>query len=321
MKPAAMETAAMETAAMETAVKPATAAHHAAATHAAVAHATHALGTSRVWPQSRRLRSKEASSQTHLDLPPRVSAGIIRHGRRIIPNNPSGFIRFCRFLFVATTKLPCNSGPSPGYDRDPRQTLSSAAAWIGCFLCKASRSNRPIESKAMLTTTRDMVLPTAITGSYPRPLWYDANLNCRSVKSAMGDSLFREQYLDACAAIINAQEAAGLDIVTDGDSRSSTSRSAANRGSSIRSKRLGGVPGTATPSRGWMQRHGLRPGRILWEVQEAYSRACVTEKLTRGPLEYTAIWQIAQRLSPTVRSSSARSARPARQHAVGRALP
>src|SRR3979411_819970 len=71
----------------------------------------------------------------------------------------------------------------------------------------------------MLTTTRDMVLPTAITGSYPRPLWYDASLNGRSFKSAMGDSLFREQYLDAVAAVINAQEAAGLDIVTDGDAR------------------------------------------------------------------------------------------------------
>src|SRR5207237_6567965 len=71
----------------------------------------------------------------------------------------------------------------------------------------------------MLTTTRDMVLPTAITGSYPRPLWYDANLNGRSFKTMMGDSLSREQYLDAVAAIINAQEAAGLDIVTDGDSR------------------------------------------------------------------------------------------------------
>src|SRR5438552_15481836 len=71
----------------------------------------------------------------------------------------------------------------------------------------------------MLTTTRDMVLPTAITGSYPRPLWYNANLNGGSSKSAMGDSLFSEQYLDAVAAIINAHEAARLDIVTDGDSR------------------------------------------------------------------------------------------------------
>src|ERR1700751_1383524 len=75
------------------------------------------------------------------------------------------------------------------------------------------------EDMSMLTTTRDMMLPTAITGSYPRPLWYDANLGGRSFKAALGDSLFREQYLDAVAAIINAPEAGGLDIVTDGDSR------------------------------------------------------------------------------------------------------
>ena len=71
----------------------------------------------------------------------------------------------------------------------------------------------------MLKTTGGMILPTAITGSYPRPLWFDRSLDGRSFKAALGDSLFREQYLDAVAAIINAQEAAGLDIVTDGDSR------------------------------------------------------------------------------------------------------
>ena len=71
----------------------------------------------------------------------------------------------------------------------------------------------------MLTVTQNLMLPTAITGSYPRPLWFDLSLNGRSFKSALGESVFREQYLDAVAAIINAQEAAGLDIVTDGDSR------------------------------------------------------------------------------------------------------
>jgi hypothetical protein len=30
----------------------------------------------------------------------------------------------------------------------------------------------------------------------------------------------------------------------------------------------------------------LAPGKILWEVQEAYQPAIVKEKLTRGPLEY-----------------------------------
>jgi methionine synthase II (cobalamin-independent) len=148
----------------------------------------------------------------------------------------------------------------------------------------------------MLKTTRDMVLPTAITGSYPRPLWYDASLSGRSFKSALGDSLFREQYLDAVAAIINAQEAAGLDIVTDGDSRFDL----AVGGKSwffYPIERLGGIEGHRSTSQGWMARHDVRPGKILWEVQEAYQPSIVKEKLTRGPLEYAALWQIAQRLS------------------------
>ena len=41
----------------------------------------------------------------------------------------------------------------------------------------------------MLRVTRDLILPTAITGSYPRPLWYDANLSGRSFKAALGDSM------------------------------------------------------------------------------------------------------------------------------------
>ena len=172
----------------------------------------------------------------------------------------------------------------------------------------------------MLKTTRDMILPTAITGSYPRPLWYEASLEGRAFKTAMGDSLFREQYLDAVAAIINAQEAAGLDIVTDGDSRFDL----AVGGKSwffYPIERLSGIHGHRDTSRGWMQRHGLRPGKILWEVQEAYQPGVVTEKLTRGPLEYAAIWQIAQRLSDRPVKFGAICAPGARFNAVGRALP
>src|SRR5713226_9604379 len=124
----------------------------------------------------------------------------------------------------------------------------------------------------MLGVTRDLVLPTAITGSYPRPLWYDANLSGRSFKAALGDSMFREQYLDAVAAVINAQEAAGLDIVTDGDSRFDL----AVGGKSwffYPIERLSGVTGHRDTSRGWMQRHGLRPGKILWRCRRPTSRA------------------------------------------------
>src|SRR6202042_3954932 len=113
----------------------------------------------------------------------------------------------------------------------------------------------------MLTVTQDMMLPTAITGSYPRPLWFDMILAGRSFKAALGESLFREQYMDAVAAIINAQEAAGLDIVTDGDSRFDL----AVGGKSwffYPLERINGIEGHRGTSRGWMSRHGLRPGKI-----------------------------------------------------------
>ena len=148
----------------------------------------------------------------------------------------------------------------------------------------------------MLTVTRDMILPTTVTGSYPRPLWFDRSLEGRSFKAALGDSLFREQYLDAVASIIAEQEAAGLDIVTDGDSRFDLTVG----GKSwffYPIERLGGIEGHRDTSRGWMSRHGLRPGKILWEVQEAYQPGVVRQKLTRGPLEYAELWKVAQRMT------------------------
>ena len=127
----------------------------------------------------------------------------------------------------------------------------------------------------MLKTTRDMVLPTAITGSYPRPLWYDASLGGRSFKAALGDSLFREQYLDAVAAIINAQEAAGLDIVTDGDSRFDL----AVGGKSwffYPIERLGGIHGHRSTSQGWMARHDSAPARSCGRCRRPTSRRSST---------------------------------------------
>src|ERR1700685_3005661 len=120
----------------------------------------------------------------------------------------------------------------------------------------------------MLSVTQNLMLPTAITGSYPRPLWFDLSLDGRSFKSALGESLFREQYLDAVAAVINAQEAAGLDIVTDGDSRFDL----AVGGKSwffYPIERLTGINGHRDLSRGWMSRHGLGAGTIPGGMREA----------------------------------------------------
>jgi hypothetical protein len=71
----------------------------------------------------------------------------------------------------------------------------------------------------VLNATRDRILPTTITGSYPRPQWFTEELRGRGFKDALGDARFREQYLDAVSCLVREQEMAGLDIVTDGDSR------------------------------------------------------------------------------------------------------
>ena len=69
----------------------------------------------------------------------------------------------------------------------------------------------------MFTATKDLILPTTVTGSWPRPSWYTGNLLERPYSSGLADVQFREQHMDAVASVISDQELAGLDILTNGD--------------------------------------------------------------------------------------------------------
>ena len=147
----------------------------------------------------------------------------------------------------------------------------------------------------MLNATRDLVLPTTITGSYPRPHWFNEELRGRGFKDALGDSRFREQYLDAVACLVREQEMAGLDLVTDGDSRFDLTVGGKSWFYYV-IERLGGITGAQDRSTGggWK---ALRPGHILYEVMEAYQPAVVGAKLAGGALQYAALFKTAQRLA------------------------
>lgn len=147
----------------------------------------------------------------------------------------------------------------------------------------------------MLDATRDLVLPTTITGSYPRPHWFTEELRGRGFKDALGDSRFREQYLDAVACLTREQEMAGLDIVTDGDSRFDLTVGGKSWFFYV-IERLRGITGHVDRSAagGW---RGLPPGHILREVMEAYQPAVVGEAIGGGALEYAALFKMAQRLT------------------------
>ena len=71
----------------------------------------------------------------------------------------------------------------------------------------------------MYRATKDIMLPTTITGSLPRPSWYTENLGSRMFLDAMVSRRYREQYVDTLACYLSDQALAGLDICTDGDCR------------------------------------------------------------------------------------------------------
>lgn len=69
----------------------------------------------------------------------------------------------------------------------------------------------------MFTATDGILLPTTVTGSWPRPTWFTEALWGRPLDTGMMDPTYREQLSDALAVVVSDQERAGLDIVTNGD--------------------------------------------------------------------------------------------------------
>src|SRR5262245_59793757 len=147
----------------------------------------------------------------------------------------------------------------------------------------------------MLAATRDLTLPTTVTGSWPRPSWFTEVLRGRAFKDALGDSRFREQYLDAVSCVIAEQGQAGLDLVTDGDARFDLTVGGKSW-FSYPLERLLGITGHVDriAADAWRP---VGPGSILYEVMEAWQPVVAGERLRGGPLQYAAVFKAAQRLS------------------------
>jgi 5-methyltetrahydropteroyltriglutamate--homocysteine methyltransferase len=149
----------------------------------------------------------------------------------------------------------------------------------------------------MLNATAETILPTTITGSLPRPSWYTENLGDRAFLTAMVQTKFREQYVDALSVYVTEQELSGLDIVTDGDCRFDQD--------------IGGQSWTGYPPRhmsGFEHGHpqlakagaggiGFPRGHILHDYLEARVMPKIVGPVGRGELQYAEIWKAAQRLT------------------------
>jgi methionine synthase II (cobalamin-independent) len=64
----------------------------------------------------------------------------------------------------------------------------------------------------MFTVTANTILPCTITGSWPRPRWFDMSMWGRPIDTCMMDTRFREKFQDALAVVLSDQERAGIDV-------------------------------------------------------------------------------------------------------------
>jgi 5-methyltetrahydropteroyltriglutamate--homocysteine methyltransferase len=144
----------------------------------------------------------------------------------------------------------------------------------------------------MFTATDGLLLPTSVTGSWPRPVWFTENLAGRSLSDALLDTRYRDEFTDAVATVISDQERAGLDILTNGDYHCDADLAGLSW-ILYPVERLRGLSRdeTVPASDEW----AYPPGSLLAEVSGAWRLPPVVDRIEPGgPLEFDKVWRIAQ---------------------------
>ena len=148
----------------------------------------------------------------------------------------------------------------------------------------------------MFKATANVMLPTSIIGSLPRPTWYNATLGSKSFLEAMVNSRYREQYEDAVSSFLRAQEVAGLDICTDGDAHYDEEVG----GMSWQSYPVTHMAGFSKEAQASIYDVGAVAyprGHILHDFLEARVFPKIVGPIGRGNLQYAAMWKVAQRMT------------------------
>ncbi len=148
----------------------------------------------------------------------------------------------------------------------------------------------------MFKASANVVLPTSIIGSLPRPDWHTAVLGNQSFMEAMVHARWREQYEDAVSVHLRAQETAGLDIVTDGDAHYDE-QVAGLSWQTYAPTHMSGFDKVPKPTVYNVGALAYPRGHILHDNLEARVMPTIVGPVGRGDLQYTAMWKVAQRLT------------------------
>ena len=143
---------------------------------------------------------------------------------------------------------------------------------------------------------KEVTIPTSMVGNYPNPRWWDATFaRAFSGDQQPPDSMWQEALDDAMAAVVADQEAAGLDIISDGRLHGDNY---ADQAVYYYMKRLGydlkgghlGFPIYSRLHAGTLSQPLKRHGAIMLEQAKALRRA------TKKPIkvQYTGVQVLAQ---------------------------
>ncbi|MBI2898101.1 MAG: cobalamin-independent methionine synthase II family protein [Deltaproteobacteria bacterium] len=134
------------------------------------------------------------------------------------------------------------------------------------------------------------LLPTTMVGSYPRPAWFEDQLEGKDVLEVFKVVHRAEAFEDAVRVVIADQEDAGLDILTDGQMWFDDYQMGIGSFLWYWLERTGGFSPEKLP-------HPARSrakGRDVWALDEAGGVALVGP-VTRGPIRLAALYDLAQR--------------------------
>jgi 5-methyltetrahydropteroyltriglutamate--homocysteine methyltransferase len=141
------------------------------------------------------------------------------------------------------------------------------------------------------------MLPTTVTGSWPRPRWFTLSMWGRPLPTAMMDVSYRELFGDALSVVISDQERAGLDILTNGDyflDEDFAGRSWHH----YALQRWRGMSGDHDNRHAiWETLDQFDPGTLLHEIYSTWRWPRVVAKVEPdpdNPLDYARIWRLSQ---------------------------
>lgn len=135
------------------------------------------------------------------------------------------------------------------------------------------------------------LLPCTMVGSYARPRWYKRMSYGMDIRALLMDASWREEYEDAVKAIVNDQETAGLDIVSDGELFEDDYPGGAGWPEYV-TQRLGASARSDQP------RARLHPSPILnYFIEEVWPQLVLEDRVQHGPLRFAYLYRLATRFA------------------------